>query len=614
MLLEKSLLNPGKLGSHARFGVIVLLVVHVGLLAWSSTLHSPSNGEVPALAAGVWHWQKGRFDLFRVNPPLVRSVAALPVLAMRPETDWGRFGDRIGYRSAFDVGPDFVAANGEHAFWLFTVARWACIPFSILGALVCYLWARDMYGRRAGFMALALWCFSPNILAHAQMITADAPAAACGVLACYLFWKWLQFPTWLRALAVGASLGLVLLVKTTWLLLFPLWPLLWLAWSRTEGREQTVKSVRRQGLQLTCVLVLGIVCVNLGYGGERVLRPLGRLKFVSRTLGGDVPAKVRCSKGANRFRDTWLKDMPVPLPENFVLGLDIQKRDFEVGLSSYMRGRWHTRGWWYYYLYAFAIKTPIGTLLLILLALGLSLVSSRHREAGCSEMIVLAPALAILLLVSSQTGMCHHFRYVLPAYPFLFIFAAKVVGPAGQRGGLLPWISVGALAGTIASSICAYPHSLSYFSEIVGGPERGSEHLLGSSTDWGQDILFLEKWCSDHPDARPLHLAHVAYFDPAIAGIDFREPPVDPRWDHLSCEISPSRLGPHPGWHAISVNQLRSCRQQYSYFLDLEPVATAGYSIYIYHITLEDANRVRRELGLPELPEDYKEAPERPQQ
>jgi hypothetical protein len=28
----------------------------------------------------------------------------------------------------------------------------------------------------------------------------------------------------------------------------------------------------------------------------------------------------------------------------------------------------------------------------------------------------------------------------------------------------------------------------------------------------------------------------------------------------------------------------------------------AGYSIYIYHVTLEDANHVRRELGLRELP------------
>jgi hypothetical protein len=30
----------------------------------------------------------------------------------------------------------------------------------------------------------------------------------------------------------------------------------------------------------------------------------------------------------------------------------------------------------------------------------------------------------------------------------------------------------------------------------------------------------------------------------------------------------------------------------------------AGYSIYIYHITLEDANRVRRDLGLPDLTGD----------
>jgi hypothetical protein len=29
----------------------------------------------------------------------------------------------------------------------------------------------------------------------------------------------------------------------------------------------------------------------------------------------------------------------------------------------------------------------------------------------------------------------------------------------------------------------------------------------------------------------------------------------------------------------------------------------AGYSIYIYHLSLEDANRARRDLGLPQLPE-----------
>ena len=58
---------------------------------------------------------------------------------------------------------------------------------------------------------------------------------------------------------------------------------------------------------------------------------------------------------------------------------------------------------------------------------------------------------------------------------------------------------------------------------------------------------------------------------------------------------------PKPGWYALSVNYIYGRDRQYRYFLNFEPAAMAGYSIYIYHITLEEANRVRRELGLAEL-------------
>jgi len=36
--------------------------------------------------------------------------------------------------------------------------------------------------------------------------------------------------------------------------------------------------------------------------------------------------------------------------------------------------------------------------------------------------------------------------------------------------------------------------------------------------------------------------------------------------------------------------------------LRLEPVAMAGYSILVYHLTPKDANALRRECGLPDLP------------
>jgi len=107
-----------------------------------------------------------------------------------------------------------------------------------------------------------------------------------------------------------------------------------------------------------------------------------------------------------------------------------------------------------------------------------------------------------------------------------------------------------------------------------------------SNIDWGQDLFYLKRWLDKHPEARPLHLAFHGSYDAGVAGIEYAPPPTEPK----------------PGWHALSVNKIRSRSREYEYFLRFEPVAMAGYSIYIYHVTLDEANHVRRELGLPELP------------
>ena len=68
-----------------------LLTLHGSLLAWIAVQHSPVISEVNHLPAGLSHLYLGRFDLFRVNPPLVHTVAALPVALMSPATDWHRY-------------------------------------------------------------------------------------------------------------------------------------------------------------------------------------------------------------------------------------------------------------------------------------------------------------------------------------------------------------------------------------------------------------------------------------------------------------------------------------------------------------------------------------------
>src|SRR5690606_18779221 len=94
---------------------------------------------------------------------------------------------------------------------------------------------------------------------------------------------------------------------------------------------------------------------------------LGDYRFQSHIMTG-YDGDAKSFPPGNRFADTWLAKAPVPFPKNYVQGIDTQKVDFERGMRSYLGGEWSDRGWWYFYLYAGAIKIPLGTLLLFALA------------------------------------------------------------------------------------------------------------------------------------------------------------------------------------------------------------------------------------------------------
>ncbi len=583
----------------------VCLTVHAASRTCGACLHSPAYDEVAHLPAGIWCWHFGRFDLYRVNPPLVRMVAAVPVVLRGVQTDWSRHLE--SRRSEFRVGADFIDANGRDSLRPFRLARWACIPFSIVGGLVCYWWARDLYGAAAGITACALWCFSPNILGHAQLISPDVAAAALGVAAGYAFWHWLRAPTWDGSFWAGGALGLAELSKMTWIVLFAVWPAMWLVWRFAPSVVTGQTARRREAAQFVAILALAVVVINVAYGFEGSLKPLREHQFTSQALGApDGPADAPQRRG-NRFTGTALGALPIPLPENYVSGIDLQKRDFEQKTWSFLRGEWRLGGWWYYYLYALAVKLPLGTWVLALLALGATVFSRRYAAAWRDELVLLAPIVATFVLVSSQTGMNHHLRYVLPILPFAFVWISKVARAVEFRHWPVAAVAALALAWSVASSLSVYPHSLSYFNELAGGPKNGHWHLLNSNIDWGQDLLYLKKWHDEHPEARPLGVAYFGLCDPKIAGIDWVAVPHAPGKSGCVAHDPSELRGPVSGWFAVSVNEIHRPSGEYDYFLRFEPVAMIGYSIYIYHITLEEANRVRRELGLPEVRDGMKD-------
>ncbi|HLN26334.1 MAG TPA: glycosyltransferase family 39 protein [Gemmataceae bacterium] len=602
----------GELRRADSFIIGATLIGYAGLLIWLDLRNAPAVDEVGHLAAGVASWELGTFDLYPVNPPLLRIIASAPVKLCNPVADWKYYQEQreeVAKRIEWSVSLDFLRRNVDSAALYFALARWSCIPFAMMGAWFCWRWATELYGKCAGRIALILWCFTPDVLAWSATLCPDAAAGALGVTAGYFFWRWLKEPDCSGATLAGVFLGLAQLTKMTWVLLFGLWPLLWVGLICCHRSRKTNVPFRTQVMQLGWVVLAGIFVLNLGYAFDGTFTKLGHFTFTSHTLAGN-DSILDGGRGGNQFAGTWLSDVCVPLPRDYVRGVDLQKLDFERGMQSYLLGQWSDRGWWYYYLVCAALKIPIGMWLLALLAIGIRLASLKtivigRTKDGISrsqnwvranlpnELVLLSPGIVLFVFVSLQTGFSRHFRYVLPAYPFLVIWISSIAPAIGR----LPW-ALGALARVsviwiIASCLWIYPHSMSYFNEIVGGPTNGHFYLLDSTIDWGQDVFYLKRWCEKHPEARPLRVLFTNAFSGDL---------LNGTGEQRTVQLEPAKCAPMAGWYALSVHRIHDRTDDYSYFLRFKPFAMAGYSFYIYHISTSEANHVRRELGLADIP------------
>jgi hypothetical protein len=571
--------------------VTVLLFVHSLLLGYAATRHSPTALEGPLLAAGVSHWELGRYELYRVNPPLVRMIAAIPVMFVGCETNWTRFVDGPRTRPEYSIGSQFIEINGKRSFWLITLARWACIPFSLIGGLYCFFWSRELYRNDiAGLISVTILYFDPLILGNGELITNDVAAASFGLISCYYFWRWLKSPSWTNTLIAGFTLALAILAKTTWLFLFGLYPVMAILWFGIKSWHGELNTKRITiviiGIKIFLMFFLVLWIINAFYGFDGSFEEYGSYSFVSK----------KCSIIDNK--NPHIASLPVPLPRQFLIGLDTQISDFEhFGQMSYLAGQWRDRGWRYYYVYGLLVKETHGIQILFLLSI-VSIFCWKKVRLSLDEIVLILPALFVLCIVSSQVAFNTHFRYIVPITGFMFIFIGRMTLWMEQKTGWKIIVAVLIFLSTI-SSLSNYPHSLAYFNELSGGTKNGHKHLLHSAIDWGQDLIYLKKWLDSNPEIELNGLAYHGGFEPSAIGINSSKPPLDRNSEMGANKTDLMEVGPLPGWYALSTNSLYSYNKEYEYFQKFKPVHIAGITIFVFHITPEDANQIRKELGLP---------------
>jgi hypothetical protein len=574
----------------------VLLALQAFLLGFAGWRDGYTMQEIAALPAGVHHWRTGDLSVFRVNPPLFRLWATWPVALLKPKLEIFNIPYQVHERNDWRMGMDFLRKNSTDGMIYLRVARMMLIPVMLWGAWVCYRWSSELFGLRGGLLSLTLWTFSPWMLGHGHTLAGDTTAGCFALTFGWMFRGWLIHRTTDAAIGVGISLALAILAKTTCLVLVPVALLLWILYGNVRWRSDC-----KQG---SVVIVVMLLLINLSYGFSGTFTTLGSYRFISRELSDawEHLAKDRLGRvnyEGNRFRDSWLGMIPLPLPKDFVMGIDLQKWDMQRERWSYFCGQWRTVGWWNYYLYGLMVKCPLGSLIL-----GMLMVPwwcCTRTWPGWRELSLLVlPALAILGLVSAETGLNRHVRYVLPALPFLIVCLGGIAsGPSESNGFRCSgWLlrTVRALVftcvcGTIASSLWAYPHSLSYFNELIGGPAQGFRYFEDSNIEWGQDLMYVKRWMDQHPEARPLYVSGYQRLEETIlaAGIESAGNPF-----HLG-GLAPSPSGYH--WFAINVGRHIFRELPSRLFLDQPIEDRAGYSYHIYRLTMDEFNELRGAHG-----------------
>ncbi len=552
-------------------------------MAWqliAAIPHASAVVDEPAhLTAGYLAITQGDLAVNREHPPLIKALAAIPLLflapALPPEPEGGwppRGGEdfEFGYSRAF-------LYHANDADRLLALARLPVVALTLAAGLTLFLWGRALFanhGSDAGSLAaLALFAFEPNLLAHGRLITTDMGAVLFTVAACAClersFAPGRPGPRW--AAAGGAALGLGLLTRFSCLLLIPLLVLA----AVLDGRRPAAARARHLAVMLACALLL----VNLGYG------------FAGFAGGGfplahdPVVGPLRTEPLASLEAHPLLRWTPLPVPRLYLEGLDLARyKNLHVEGPGYLNGAYSSEGWWSYFLLALGMKATLPLLALAAAGLGAaglagSARSPRDRGTWPGMVWLVVPSAGFLLLVTASTRAQIGLRYVLPVIPFLCLLgglaASLAIAPAALPGrsrprlrGAAAVLCAGLLIWHAAAALAIWPYHLAYFNEAAGGPDDGILHLADSNLDWGQDLVGLDRFMSERRITR-MNLYYFGTADPDYYGIQ--------------------RVAtPEPGYYAVSATHLMGIylpdREFLAPFRRMTPEATIGHSINVYHL------------------------------
>lgn len=471
---------------------VLLLLVYVLQCAWFIRTQSLTYDEPVHIVEGQDAWRHGRFEQYNDHPPLARLLCALPLRNPKWQIDLEQLPE--GFR-VHHVSPDPISLAGR--------ARWMNVVLGVV--LGVFLWgeAGKLFSETAANFSLALYAFTPALIAHFSLATTDGAATLMIFATAVELRRWLHDSSRRNTVRLGATLGLLLLAKFSTLPMFLL-ACVWLLASASG----VVRFGPSKWNWLKPVGALGLAFVVLWAG---YFFHVSRLTIHDGILTVSHPHWSTTM--VKRTHDRFNLSIPVPAGEYIAGFRDLMFHNAH-GQRAYFLGQVSPRGGWkLYYPVTILLKWPV--VVLAFSFLGLWAWARRAGHPGWDFWILFSfPALYFLLAIFSHFNIGE--RHVLPLYPFALLLAAAA---SDKLAGVRAWrVALPIILVLNAVDALRYaPGYLSYMS-IAVNPNHSYRLLSDSNVDWGQGLIALRKYQDQHPD-EAISLAYFGSVDPEVYGI-----------------------------------------------------------------------------------------------
>ena len=583
--------------------LLVILFVQLAVLA---NRNSITWDEDDHIYSGYMSLKHGDFGLNPEHPPLVKMLAAIPLLPMQLQTP--PLQGRSFKIEAFLNGKDFVFKNDfNQVIWR---ARVAVSLLTVTLVLLIFLATQEMFGTGAAFIALCLMVFDPNLLAHGALVGTDVGLSCFMFASVYAFYRYVKVPSLWRLIVVGIAMGLALAAKHTAVLVFPM--LVMLAITEVVRSEKSSRSaqIKRYALALVVVGVIGVTILWAFYGFRYQARP-DALQL--------NPPMAEYLHDLSRPYEAHLLGFVARLhllPESYIYGLaDVRiMSDF---YTSFIFGKTYPHGVWFYFPFAFLIKSTLTFLILLVVAKWAILTK---RFTAWREIFFLSIPPVFHMLVAIWSRMNIGLRHILPMYMFLVVLVAGVAWKLIQKDRRWAYAVAVLIVFQAISGARAYPAYMAYENELWGGPSQTYKYLTDSNSDWGQQL----KSVKSYVDKNGIKDCWFIYFAQGV--VDFHDygipckplPTMDAAWVGANYDAPPAI----DGTVLISAGDLSGFEfggtllNPYEQFRQIKPAAVIDYSVFVFegHFEIPKAAalsrtvKARQLLAARQLPEALAEA------